>query len=378
MRTLFSLLLAPVLGAAPIERTWLTHQTGEPTAIVVNWQTDDETPSVVEFGPTPALGRKVERPADRLRIHHVEIPLTPGEAACYYRVRSGDHASEIRSFQCYPSDGLRVAVVADTGYAKAPWADAVAKEKPHLLISAGDHVPALHSGKKVAAGDTTAFSALVARHPALFGSTPWMPLLGNHDREIRPRGPKPPEEPVYDVEATAFREFFALPDEEWKWRFDLPAFGVRFVALDLSHTQDHGTTWQTNHAFLPGSPQFEWFRATMETSPQPFLITLYNERNATVRGFAGGAYARLLARGSLAITGFGYYAERAESDGLTYYNTSVGGKGTPYRDPRSRFLRSEDNYLLLTFARGRLTVAVKSLAGETMDEQSFDPRPAGR
>ena len=54
----------------------------------------------------------------------------------------------------------------------------------------------------------------------------------------------PPQEPVYDVNATAFRTFFELPDDEWKWHFDVPGFDVRFIALDLNHTSDMGTTWQ--------------------------------------------------------------------------------------------------------------------------------------
>jgi hypothetical protein len=73
--------------------------------------------------------------------------------------------------------------------------------------------------------------------------------IGNHDKEIRPRGSKPPEEPVYDINATAFRRFFELPGDEWKWHFDIPDFDVRFVALDLNHISDFGTTWQACHSF---------------------------------------------------------------------------------------------------------------------------------
>ena len=64
-----------------------------------------------------------------------------------------------------------------------------------------------------------------------------VPLAGFGGQE------QPPAEPVYDVGATAFRTFFALPGDGWKWHFDVPAFGVRFVALDLNHIQDRGTTW---------------------------------------------------------------------------------------------------------------------------------------
>ena len=37
------------------------------------------------------------------------------------------------------------------------------------------------------------------------------------------------------IDATAFRRFFELPGDEWKWHFDVPDFDVRFIALDLNH-----------------------------------------------------------------------------------------------------------------------------------------------
>ena len=375
--SLFILFLAAAMGARAedITRLWLTHQTNDPSKVVVNWHTAESGDSVVEFGHTPKLGQSV-RHDEPVTLHHVEVPMAAG-ASFAYRVRSGGKVSGVHAAHGYLGDELRVAVFADAGYAKSPWGEPVAREKPHLLISAGDHIPSLHKGQPVKPTDVTAFLELVDRYPELFASTPWMPLLGNHDREMRPRGPKPPPEPVYDVEATAFREFFALPGDELKWHFDVPDFGVRFVALDLSHTQDQGTTWQTNHPFLAGSPQYEWYREIMASSSQPFLITLYNERNSAVRGFAGGEYGRMIGKGSLAITGFGYFAERAEVDGVTYYNTSVGGKGTPYPDPKSALLKSEDNFILLTFRRTprELRVELKNFGGEVLDSKTFSPRP---
>lgn len=225
---------------------------------------------------------------------------------------------------------------------------------------------------------TTAFSKLIGSAPDLFSTTPWLPLLGNHDRELRPRGPKPPPEAVYDVEATAFRSFFALPAPEWHWHFDLPAFGVRFIALDMSHLQDHGTTWQTNHPFDRSSEQFAWYRDLMAARRQPFVVTLYNERNSHVRGLEGGEWGRMIARGSLAITGFGYFAERAEVDGFSYYNTSVSGTGARYADAKSAVLKSEDNFLLLTLRHepATLRVELKNLNGEVLDQKDFAPRAA--
>lgn len=373
MRPLLLGLLPAIAAATPLERIWLTHRSDTPTHIVVNWETPTTSPSVVEFGTTAALGESAKGPDGR--IHHVEIPLRPGTGRMHYRVRSGEETSATHTFKTYPADEVRIAVIADTGYAKASWGEAIRRADPHLLVSAGDHVPALHQGKPVDPLDTTAFSALVARYPDLFASTPWLPLLGNHDRELRPRGPKPPTDAVYDIEARGFLNFFARPEDGWTWRFDLPELGVRLLALDLSHTSDHGTTWQSCHDFLPGSSQFAWFREQMEASPQPFLIPLYNEKHSVVRGFAGGAYGRLLARSSLVVTGFGYFAERAEVGETTFYNTSVSGTGTPYKDPSSVFLGSQDNYLLLSISPGRLKAQLRSLPdGTVLDEKTFAPR----
>src|SRR5687768_17549466 len=195
------------IRAAEISRIWLTHQTNDPSKLVVNWETAQPGDSTVEFGDSLALGQSAKQ-AEAVTLHHVEIPLTRRDGPLHYRVRSGEQSSEVHTFQGYPTKELRVAVFADAGYARASWGDAVWAEKPHLLISAGDHIPSLHRGQPVPATDTTAFSKLVDRYPQLFAATPWLPLLGNHDREIRPRGPKPPAEPVYDIEAKAFREFF--------------------------------------------------------------------------------------------------------------------------------------------------------------------------
>jgi hypothetical protein len=363
-------------NAAEIERIWLTHQTHEPTAIVINWESAQPGDAHVEYGPAADRLTGHADASEQTTLHHVEIPLREHEGACFYRVRTGADASAVHSFQNYPQDELRVAMVADTGYTKAKWAEAVLAVRPHLLLSAGDHVPALHKGTPVPPETTTAFSELIAAHAQLFQSTPWMPALGNHDRELRPRGPKPPAEPVYDVEAQAFRKFVALPEPEWHWYFDLPVFGVRFVAIDMSHLQDMGTTWQTCHPYSVEGPQYHWFDYLMAASRQPYVITFDNEQNSKVRSLEKGAWASAIQRGSLAITGFGYFAERAEVDGFTYYNTSVNGTGDKYPDPKSAFLASEDNFVLMTFRREprSLRVELRNMEGKALDTKDFAPR----
>ena len=342
--------------------------------MVISWETDAAGDSVVEHGDSPRLGMQVVGESSG-RLHHVQIPL-PDKGAVYYRVRTGSDTSAVHQIREAPTDEFRAVVIGDAGYAKNPWGAAVLKEKPHLLLTAGDNVASLHSGQAVNADDHTAFSRLIDAHPALFRTTPMLPALGNHDREIRPRGPRPPPEPVYDIEATAFRSFFALPGDEWIWTFAVPKFGVRFAALDLNHLSDFGTTWQTCHPWQRGTAQFDWYNLLTQMSRDPFLITIYNEQNSRVRSLEDGEWGLMIRRGTLAVTGYGYFAERAEVDGFSFYNTCLDGTGDKYADPRSQLLKSVDSYLLFTFRPGApLKVDFKSLDGAVLDRREFQPRP---
>ncbi|MEW6304932.1 MAG: FN3 domain-containing metallophosphoesterase family protein [Verrucomicrobiota bacterium] len=372
---LLALFVLPFGASAQIQRVWLSHKSSNPDKLVVNWETATPGDSIVDYGKSSKHGRTVVI-RENVTLHHVEIEIPERDVTYHYTVRTGEHVSSDATFKSYPTDELRVAVVADWGYAK-PDLSALRRDNVHLLLTAGDNVASLH--QFCAAGVTNcikAFSALIDREPELFRSTPFLPALGNHDKEVRPRGPKPPADAVYDVSATAFREFFELPGDEWKWLFDIPDFDARFVALDLNHIQDLGTTWQTCRPFAPGSEQFEWYRRTMAGAQPVFVFTIYNEKHSSMRAQAKGEWGRLITRGSAAITGFGYFAERAEVDGFPCFNTSLKGSGDRYPDPQSKFLASEDNYVLLTFKRGasEMTVALKNLKGAILDQRTIKRR----
>lgn len=366
-------LLSTAAFAAPIERIWLTHATNDPSKIVINWETDAHADSVVEFGTSEMLGQRVASSAE-VTLHHMEIPLEQRDVVYHYRVSSGNDASSIATFKSYPSKDLRIAIVGDWGYAPGKDVSAIVKDDLHLLLTVGDNVASLHEKGKEG---TKAFSALIDANRELFRSTPFMPILGNHDREITGRGPKPPAHAVYDVEATMYREFFALPGDEWKWHFDLPDFDLRFIALDLNHIQDFGTTWQTCHAWQPDSLQFEWFAETMATTQRGFVLTLMNEKQTQVQGLTKGAWHEHFRKGSALITGFGYFADRAElTGGLPYFNTCLKGDGDLYKDPQSKFHAREDNYLLVTHTAGASTMQLqfKNLRGMVLDTTELSKR----
>ncbi len=372
------LMLLPILfssqfiAAAEIDRIWLTHKTNDPSKIVVNWMSDEPGDSVVHFGLSKEYDETV-RIDENTTLHHVEIPLKHRDTTYYYSVSTGEQRSADATFKAYPTDVLRVAVVAD--WQGKPDLSAIENDDVHLLLTAGDNIARLWD--KCGEGEKDCikpYAELIDSYPELFRSTPFMPVLGNHDREIRPRGNKPPADPVYDVDATAFRRFFELPGDEWKWHFDLPEFDLRFVALDFNHISDFGTTWQTCHAFDENSEQFHWYSKLMN-QPHGYVVTLYNERNASVRNQAQKQWHELFQRGTCCITGYGYFSERADVDEVSYYNTSLSGKGNQYPDPNSKFLADEDSYILLTVKRGgAMTVEIKSLNNTVLDRQNFERR----
>jgi hypothetical protein len=361
--------------SAQVERIWLTHKSATPSHLVVSWETKQPGDSIVEFGTSERYGETVKLSGSRT-LHHVEIPLKQTDVIYHYRVKTGEQVSARATFKGYPTKELRVALVADWGFAK-PDLTALKNDDVHLLLTAGDNVPSLHQFCGVGVANCTkAFSALIDTQPELFRTTPFLPALGNHDREIRPRGPKPPMDNVYDTNAIAYRTFFELPGDEWKWTFDVPGFDARFIALDLNHIQDIGNTWQTCHALAEGSEQLRWYEDTIAATKAGHVITIYNERNATIRAQVKGKWGQLIQKGSLAITGFGYFAERAEVDGFSYYNTALKGNGDKYPDPKSAFLASEHSYILLTFKKdtGELTVALKALDGRVLEQKVLKKR----
>lgn len=365
------------LARGQVERIWLTHRSPSPDRVIVNWQTVAPGESTVLYRAGDGPEQRVSKPGSRLR-HEIEIPLDARDAAYRYSVQSGAQTSPPASFQGPPSKELRVAVVADWGFARRDLG-ALLRDAPHLLLSAGDNVPDLHSFPGATPTNRSrAFERLIDSAPELFRTTPFLPVLGNHDREVRPRGPRPPAEPVYDVEARDFLSFFPLPGDGWKWRFEFPAFDVRFAALDLSHISDQGTTWQTCHPLGPDSAQLQWYRGEVGPDRPGFVVTLYNERHASVRAQAGGEWGRLLARGTLAITGFGHFAERAEVDGVGFYNVSLDGRGAQYPDPQKRFLAGGDAYLLMTFRAGAadMTAEIKGVGGAVLDRKTWTRRAA--
>lgn len=133
--------LLPQSAFGQVERVWLTHRSNDPSKLVVNWQTGKPGNSVVRYGLTKDYGQIVSV-EENVTLHHVEIPLAEKGKTYHYSVTTGKESSEDATFKAYPTDTLRVAVVAD--WQAKPKLDVILKDDIHLLLTAGDNIDCLH------------------------------------------------------------------------------------------------------------------------------------------------------------------------------------------------------------------------------------------
>lgn len=374
-------ILAPAIvsyniASSQITTIWLTHKTNKPSHIVVNWESKVAGNSEVYFGTSTNYECSIKK-NENVSIHHVEIPLDKKDVIYHYMVKTNNEKSSDNTFKAYPSKSneLRIAVVGNWGYSENIDFTALIKDNPHLLMTCGDNVANLHALCSQGVNDCVKpYLELIASQKQLFSSTPFMPILGNHDKEIRNRDTKYPEITSYDTNATAFRKFFELPGDEWKWVFRIPNFNVTFIALDIQHISDFGTTWQTCHDFHRGSDQFEWYKKIMDSNPKGFIITLQNEKNGSIRAKEIGEWDKLFQKGIAVIAGYGYFSERAEVNGFPYFNTSLKS-GDIYPDEFSKILQGIHGYILLTFKKDSpMKVEIKSLDGEVIDSTQWEKK----
>ncbi|MDO4585415.1 MAG: hypothetical protein Q4D62_15110 [Planctomycetia bacterium] len=377
----FSFLIPGLLQAQEeIQTLWLAYSQSNGSEVTVCWKSAQAGDSTVFYGNTEECVEK-RYLSESVTLHQVAIPAPVEGSRCFYRVETqtsqGICRSPTYSFQTASEKELRVAVVGNLFGGTVP--ETLIQKNVHLFMTAGDNVPCLHEKgltKEEARENLMPFYRLVEKNQPFFATTVFMPVLGNHDREIAPRGKRVPgPSQFYDVDATAYCRFFPLPGKRWTWNLDIPAFSVRFVALDLNHINDMGTSLQTCHAWDRESEAIQDYRKWLDDENR-FLITVQNEKNDHIRSCEKGAWGELFPKGTLSISGFGYFAERSEVDGFSYYNTSLRGRGDRYPDPKKVFFASEDTFLLLTFTTGEPLVVeiVRVSDGNVLDRKTFPGR----
>lgn len=369
--TLMLLASCTVKDRQTIDHIWLSYNKSQPSDLIISWESVQPGGSKVLFyeGDRNVFSATVN---ENVKIHHVEVPVFKAGTEYRYKVITGESESEWYTFRSLPRNGaLKIVVFADWGYNDTVDLTNVYKENPDFIATCGDNVPDLFEfGNKGDKHCINSYLRLVGLYPELFRHIPFMPALGNHDHQLYPRGPKPPaDHMVYDTLATAFREFFELPCDEWKWQFRLPEHKIRFLALDLNHIHDYGNNWQTCHAYHKNSPQYKWYVNKMSDGFNGYTVTLMNANNPDMRRVDGGIWNEHLKKSSLIITGSGYYAEKAIIDSVPFLNTSlVAGDVWPDAiDPKAEYSESISTYILLTVTDSALIADFKTIDGKLYD-----------
>ncbi len=385
----FASISGNVFGTENItEDIWLTISDEKAETVVISWVSPVAGISKVFFGKdaecressvevkSEEVGKTEET---KTFLNFVPIPVMEkvgADSRCFYRTETkmADgrvYRSAVKSFVTLATDELRLAFIGNVHTRTIP--ETVAAQKPHIVCLTGDMVPKLWENgmsAEVARENVKPFCQLVAKNRELFSSTLLMVVLGNHDREIVKRGERVPGPSVsYDTEGSAFCRFFALPGDRWKWYIDWEPLSFRLVGLDLNHIYDHGTSLQSSHAWQVDSEQFQWFERVMNCEKK-FIVTFQNEKCSTVRSSEKAAWEKVLAYGDALIAGFGHYAERAEKDGMKYFNTSYYGCGDKYPDRFKTYFESRDNFLLLTVQPKKMVYELRDIHDATVLDRS--------
>ena len=343
-----------------------------PTSMTVAWQTPEPTRGVVEYGPTPALGSKVELD-ERARRHVARIDgLAPG-ATTYYRVTADDAPfGETAAFRTpVPGDSaLTVLVFGDSGTGTPAQAEvrdamlaAVLDGPGPPRADLGLHVGDVHQGR----GDDYdaiyfgPYADLVARLPVMLS-------VGNHD--------------TYHDDAATYLDDFYFPSNN-------PAGTERYYSFEYGAV--HAVAVDSNLPLTPGTPQYEWLAADLAgpaaQAAQWRIVYFHHPPWCQAwSGWAGDLDVRRYlvplfeAEGvDLVLNGHTHAYERGTRNGVTYLVTGGGGGSL---DDYGRDVAHIDvtvlahHYTLLDVEGPVLTVRAVTPSGVEIDRHRIDQRTA--
>jgi hypothetical protein len=156
-------------------------QLPRPNQMTVLWETRDQLPGVVEFGPSPELGLTAEQ-GKTARLHEVRLDGLVPDNRYWYRVRSGKLVSPLYSFKTPPPygwDRFRVAVYGDSRtfpVIHRKVVEQIAKANVDLIVHTGDIVV---DGRNYDLWRKEFFAPLAP----IAGSVPFLSAVGNHEQD---------------------------------------------------------------------------------------------------------------------------------------------------------------------------------------------------
>jgi hypothetical protein len=330
-------------AAALVRGPFLQDVAGDAATIVV--ESDLPAAVAVEWGPSDALGHRVDSTAGLARRHQVRLTGLPASAPVFYRVLSGGAATGVRAFRTLPGPGevVRIAVYGDVrgGHRKhAEIVRRIREEDPDLVLGTGDLV--MRGSDE---GDWQRFFAVAGE---LLATVPFWSSTGNHDMgragDARRR----------------FGDVFVLPAAaarpEWASWYSFDAGDVHVTMLD-SNAYDE----PAQLAWLAGD------LADARRRGARVLVTLTHDGPFSRGTHMGNQDAALryvpvlVAHGTtLLVSGHDHIYQRGRQAGLDYVVSGGGGAplypivcGVPgkrackYDDGMQRAAK-EHHYLLLT------------------------------
>ena len=257
-------LLANIVRGPVIESTTTTDTK-------IAWQTLKPTTSVVEYGPTTALGQQIE--SEMLTTDHV-LQLTGLKPNTTYHYRVGGVAEDIPRFSktasfktLKPSGPVRLMLLGDSGSGNLlqhKFAKVIRDNQPNAILYAGDIVYDFKSGPPGYYQDFRHFSV----YKEHMKSIPYFTAIGNHE--------------LYYGDA-AYLNAFHLPTN------NLPSLGLKtpnqdypfsgtehFYSFDVgdAHVSVLYNPWYSFHNFSKDTNQLHWLTNDLATTSKPWKLLL--------------------------------------------------------------------------------------------------------
>lgn len=196
--------------------------------ITIMWETSKEGPSVVEYGETTKLGKKIEIP-DAVTIHEVTIKGLERGKNYFYIASTGD-AKGRGKFHTDPGPGVpfKIAVWGDNRtdfFTHTKVAKAIAKAEPDLAINVGDVVT---RGEEYDQWGREYFIPI----KSFSGDVPTFISIGNHEE-----------------------------NSDWYYKFVSQPGNEAWFSTDYGNA--HIVIFDSNQDYKPGSEQYEWLGADL-------------------------------------------------------------------------------------------------------------------
>lgn len=355
-------------------RPFLTRTTAG--AVTVSWETDNESPSFVVYGPTPACEFIASGVIERSRIfedytfdfapyfssffHRVVLTGLAADATYYYRVITVHPAPPPEPFAGPVSPGrpFSFGVISDTQiYNEAHAADIsqMAQQPINFFLHAGDLVDA--------ASRESLWMTFFAIEGPLLKNRPICPAVGNHDQG-------------------SFNQFYLRYFAPASPYPDQPALNGHMYSFDYGNS--HFVSIDTNIEVDPASPQYLWLEQDLiaaQNNPDR-KFTFVVEHFPVWSAFPHGQFLTL--RGYLAplyqahdvdavFAGHAHLYERSNVLGRPYLVQGGGGGALMFESP---YLPDNPYYVtsLIDFHFTRVDVSADSfdIYAFTSDGLLFD------